>query len=227
MNTEFWTNNPMVLFNKNNINQLWPNQKMSSNQKLNAITRLIIILTILGFLITNNNRVFITGIITLAIIVLLHYIQQNKETKLKDVKEGFTSTKLYNKLKDNFTNPTVNNPVMNVLLPEIKYDPDRKAAAPAYNRAVEKQINACTEKSVVKQLGGNSKTEKKLFANLGDSFNFENDAMHSFYATPNTKIPNDQGGFANFCYGDMISAKEGNPLALERNNLPRLGSIYN
>jgi hypothetical protein len=200
---------------------------MTSNEKLNAITRLIIILTILGYLITNNNRVFITGIITLAILVLLYYVQQNKENKLKDVKEGFTSTKLYTKLKDNFTNPTVQNPVMNVLLPEIKYDPDRKAAAPAYNRAVEKQINSCTEKSVVKQLGGNKNTEKKLFANLGDSFNFENDAMHTFYATANTKIPNDQNGFANFCYGDMISAKEGNPLALERNNLPRMGSVYN
>ena len=51
--------------------------------------------------------------------------------------------------------------------------------------------------------------------------------MHTFYATPNTKIPNDQEGFANFCYGDMISSKEGNPLALERNNLPKMGSVYN
>ncbi len=227
MTTEFWTNNPMILFNKDKINELWPMNNMTSNEKLNAITRLIIILTVLGYLITNNNRVFITGIITLAIIVILYYVQQNKESKLKDVKEGFTSTKLYSKLKDNFTNPTVDNPVMNVLLPEIKYNPDRKAAAPAYNRAVEKQINKCTEKSVVKQLGGNNETEKKLFANLGDSFNFENDAMHTFYATANTRVPNDQEGFANFCYGDMISSKEGNPLALERNNLPRMGSVYN
>lgn len=227
MDTEFWVNNPMILFQKDNINQLWPKTTMTSNEKLNAITRLIIILTILGYLITNNLRVGITGVITLAIIVILFYVQQNKEHKLKDVKEGFTSTKLYTKLKDNFTNPTVKNPVMNVMLPEINDDPNRKAAAPAYNRAVEKQINACTEKSVAKQLGGGSDLEKKLFSNLGDSFNFENDAMHTFYATPNTRIPNDQHGFAEFCYGDMISSKEGNPLALERNNLPRMGSVYN
>jgi hypothetical protein len=227
MTTTFWINNPMILFQKDNINQLWPKNTMTSDEKLNAITRLIIILTVLGYLITNNIRVTITGIITLAIIILLYFVQQNKESKLKDVKEGFTSTKLYTKLKDNFTNPTVKNPLMNVLLPEIKYDPNRKSAAPAYNRAVEKQINKCTEKNIVKQLGGNNNLEKKLFANLGDSFNFENDSMHTFYATPNTKIPNDQEGFANFCYGDMISSKEGNPLALERNNLPKMGSVYN
>ena len=51
--------------------------------------------------------------------------------------------------------------------------------------------------------------------------------MQTFYATANTRVPNDQEGFANFCYGDMISSKEGNPLALERSNLPRMGSVYN
>ena len=33
-----------------------------------------------------------------------------------------------------------------------------------------------------------------------------------------------EGEFAEFCYGDMVSAKEGNELALAR-NLPRIGSI--
>lgn len=42
--------------------------------------------------------------------------------------------------------------------------------------------------------------------------------MRQFYSTANTTIPNDQGGFAEFCYGDMISAKEGNMFASVRNN---------
>ena len=49
MTTTFWINNPMILFQKENINQLWPKDTMTSDEKLNAITRLVIILTILDF----------------------------------------------------------------------------------------------------------------------------------------------------------------------------------
>jgi hypothetical protein len=48
--------------------------------------------------------------------------------------------------------------------------------------------------------------------------------MRNFYSTPNTTIPNDQKAFAEFCYGDMISCKEGNPIACAQWE-PRLGSV--
>ena len=41
--------------------------------------------------------------------------------------------------------------------------------------------------------------------------------MLPFTANANTSIPNDQKNFQDFLYGDMISGKEGNKLALERN----------
>jgi hypothetical protein len=47
-----------------------------------------------------------------------------------------------------------------------------------------------------------------------------------FYTTPNTTIPNDQKGFAEFCFGDMISCKQGNEMACQRFN-PRLGGVIN
>ena len=43
---------------------------------------------------------------------------------------------------------------------------------------------------------------------------------------PNTEVPSNQREFAEFCYGDMVSAKEGNEFALTRNH-PRLGSVIN
>jgi hypothetical protein len=49
-------------------------------------------------------------------------------------------------------------------------------------------------------------------------------SMRQFYTNPSTTVPNKQGEFAEFCYGDMVSAKDGNELALAR-NLPRIGSI--
>ena len=138
--------------------------------------------------------------------------------------EGFTNPKVYNALKGNFTNPTKTNPLMNVLLPEIQDDPKRKMAAPAYNKAVEKQINNRTEDFIVSNFDNDPEIKKKLFSNLGDSLEFENFGQYNFYATANTRIPNDQKSFADFCYGDMISGKEGNDFALMKNN-PRIGSI--
>ena len=44
---------------------------MSSNEKLNAITRLVIILTVLGYLITQKYKIVITGIVTIVAIVIL------------------------------------------------------------------------------------------------------------------------------------------------------------
>ena len=67
--------------------------------------------------------------------------------------------------------------------------------------------------------------KKKLFSDLGDNYNFDF-SMRNFYTNPNTTIPNDQGGFANFCFGDMVSAKEGNEFALGRWQ-PRIGGTYN
>ena len=223
--TNIWFNYPSILFKKEQLNQIWPKEGMSRNEKINAITRLVIILTILGYLITQSLNFFITGAITLGVIIFLYYAKSLKQDdKKKQVKEAFTNPSVYNAVKCNFTNPTEKNPVMNVLLPEIKDDTKRKMAAPAYNRAVEKQINNETEDFVISNFNNDKKLKKKLFSTLGDSFEFEDFAQHNFYATPNTTIPNDQHGFAEFCYGDMVSGKEGNDFALMRNN-PRIGSI--
>ena len=38
--TNIWLNDPSVLFKKGQINQLWPKEKMSQNEKINAITKI-------------------------------------------------------------------------------------------------------------------------------------------------------------------------------------------
>jgi hypothetical protein len=206
---------------------------MTSEQKLNAITRLIILLTILGYLITQRVKIVITGVVTLGVIVILYYTNRNAQLKnsLKPAKniEKFgnignsNSEKIdcYNVLKKSYTQSNSQNPLMNVLLTEIHDNPQRLEGAPAFNKLVENSINDNTKKFIENQFGENSEPgsdiDKKLFKDLGDSFEFEQ-SMRNFYVTPNTKIPNDQGSFAEFCYGDMISCKEGDPLACTRNN---------
>ena len=112
---------------------------------------------------------------------------------------------------------------MNVLLPEIKDNPKRKPAAPAFNPQVEREMNTATQDFVVdnfEDAPDKDKLKDKLFRDLGDSFGFDQ-SMRSWYATPNTQVPNNQKAFAEYCYGEMISCKEANGLACERNAPPR------
>ena len=113
---------------------------------------------------------------------------------------------------------------MNILIPDIHNNPQRKPAAPAFNPTVEKEINNNVQDFVCEQFNSNSKDKKKnknikekLFGDLGAELQFDR-SMQRFNANPNTIIPNDQKSFQEFCYGNMISGKEGHPLALERNN---------
>ena len=42
-------------------------------------------------------------------------------------------------------------------------------------------------------------------------------SLRQFTSNPGSTIPNDQGAFADFCYGSMVSCKEGNQFACARN----------
>jgi hypothetical protein len=238
--TPFWLSEPTILFNKKHITDIWPDSNMTNMEKLNAISRFVILASLLGYLITLNIGLIFVCIITLGVIAILYHVQSNKnkgdekmrekEKEKEKVKENFTNSILYNEVKDDYTNPKQNNPMMNVLVPEIVYNPTRNEAAPAFNTEVEKKINNNTKNYVVETTFSDESTKqkeyikRKLFSDLGDSYMFDH-SMRNFYTNPSTTIPNDQAGFANFCFGDMISAKEGNEFALAR-NMPRLGSTY-
>ena len=77
--------------------------KKENYEKLNSITRLIIILSILGFFISKSTRIIVTALITLGIIYFLYIVHENK---MKDretfMKEGFSNERTYNKIKKNF-----------------------------------------------------------------------------------------------------------------------------
>ena len=238
--TPFWLNEPTILFNKKQIADIWQNKTMSNIEKLNAISSFVIIASLLGYLITLNFKILFVCIITLAVIAILFHVQSNQkkgelnasgEPIVPKVKESFINSTLYKQLKNDYTNPQKENPMMNVLLPEISYNPTRNEAAPSYNVAVEKEINNSTKNYVVNTTFSDENNKqreyikRKLFSDLGDSYDLDT-SMRNFYTNPNTTIPNDQGGFANFCFGDMISAKEGNEFALGRWQ-PRLGGTYN
>ena len=224
MTTPIWLNDPRILLKNDKIKELWPSQEMTPAEKVNAITRLVIILMIVGFLITLNFNILWIGVATLGIVILLYYIQnrdnESKREKFSNRLAGvypvLTDPKIYEMNKCKFQQPTVHNPLMNVTLPQIYYEPDRKPAAPSFIPQVEEEINTSVKDFVAKPFD-DPDIKDKLFADLGDELEF-NRSMVQYNAMPNTQVPNDQKAFQDYLYGNMISAKEGNPLALERNH---------
>jgi hypothetical protein len=242
--TAFWLQDPTVLFNNAGITQIIPTSDMNREARLNAISRLIIVLTLLGYLITMSYGVLLLGAISLGVIAVLNTATDRSKTAAtadpNTQKEGFSNYANYNTGRRRkgadvvaaapspsgltFQAPTPQNPLMNVRLTDIQDHPNRPAAEPAFNPKVEHDINQSTKTFVVNDVDGNNANfEDRLFRDLGDNYEFSK-SMRNYFATPNTRIPNDQHAFAEFCYGSMISCKEGNMLACARAN-PVLGSI--
>jgi len=223
MSIQFWTNDPTILLNKEYIFELWPTPNMKYTQKLNAITRLIILLTILGFAVTMSLKFLLVGFITIALIFGMYKMQKPKA-------EGFDNNLLNSHygphagenpsgeinpsnldvfIKNDFQEGNRKNPFSNVLLTEIADNPDRKAAPPSFTPEIDEKIVKSTKKMVQNLNPGIKNAEKQLFGDLYNNFELDQ-SNRVFYSTANTKVANDQGAFAQFLYGYMPSSKESN-----------------
>jgi len=221
MTTPFWTNDPTILFNKESILQLWPKQQMTFESKLNAISRLIIIMTILGFIFTGNKQLLFICIITLAIMFKLYRLRKENIVNSLVKKEGFSNnmvdTTMTNNpvtlesiLRSDFHPTTKKNPFGNVLLTDIADKPNRPAAAPSFNPDVYEEIDKAVRKQTQMLNPTIVNTTKQLYGDLKDQYDLDNSMMR-FYSTPNTRIENDANAYAQWLYGNMYSAKESTP----------------
>lgn len=229
MTIPFWANDPTVLFNKEQMTELWPSADMGYEQKLNAISRLIILITILGYIVTMSPRVFGIGVLTLVAIVALFKMRKQKVTK-EMLDEGFRIrgnevTGMFDKNPDSYVNPVTldsvlksefkggnkKNPFSNVLLTQISDDPERKSAPPSFNVDVDEDITKNVKKAVQMMNPGIKNTNKQLYGDLYQNFELDQ-SNRAFFSTSNTNVqPGDQASFGKFLYGDMPSAKESTP----------------
>ena len=220
----FWANNPTILINKEHIMEIWPTSSMHYVAKLNAITRLTIILTVLGYMSEKSSRVLMVGVATIVLILIIHLhykktgykiMQYDNENNCKV--EGFQMNKssiigtpkgLKEELDKHFSPTTPANPMSNVLLTDIEDNPDKKSAPPSFLPEVYGDINNATKNMVKNDHEDFPDMDKRLFGTLGENFDFDT-SMRQFSSTANTRIVNDQGAFAQFLYGNMPSCKDG------------------
>jgi len=210
MSIPFWYNDPSILLNKKHIYSVWPSSCMEYNERMNAITRLVIILTAVGYFLTKSNMLVVTSFFTLVGLVIVYKSNRSKHDMnlISTIeKEGFTSDEAFEEMKDNFEVPTVKNPLQNLTATEN--NAEKKSAAPSFNPTVSKEINKNAKEQIKELHADFPDIDKKLFRDLGEQENFEN-SMRPFYSMPNTRLPNDQKSFTDFCYGDMKSKKEEN-----------------
>jgi hypothetical protein len=235
MTTPFWSNDPTIIFNKDSVLQLWPTANLTFEAKLNSISRLVILLSLLGFLFTRKTHFLIIGAVTLAIIVSLYKFRKQKLIKAltqQDVEgfrsEGSKGSKDFNNgsiassinttnpvtletlLRSDFHPTTKKNPFGNVLLTDIMDTPDRKAAAPSFNPDVYDDINSATKKQTQMLNPGIINTNKQLYGDLFDSYTLDKSMMR-FYSCANTRVTNDANSFGKWLYGNMPSSKESDP----------------
>jgi hypothetical protein len=226
MTIQFWSNQPTILFNKEYIFEFWPTKEMCYEQKLNAITRLVILLSILGYILTMSLRILAVGVITLLIIFVLFNMRKQKVTK-EIISEGFKQQQQMSSApinNDSYVNPVTldtvlrrefkegnrKNPFSNVLLTQIGDDPERKSAPPSFNVVVEEDITKNVKKAVQMMNPEIKNTNKQLFGDMWQDFELDQ-SNRVFFSTANTKIqPGDQSAFGQYLYGYMPSAKESN-----------------
>ena len=226
----FWTENPNVLFQQNYFFEFFPTENMSYSQKLNAVSRMVIFLTIISFMFTKSKQLLVISAITLFFIFVLFYYKEQEKLKLENKKmdldkniENFDNIAI-DTLKQNnvsmsgdvFEPPSSLNPFSNVLISDYDYNVNKKPAAPAFNTNVNNDILNQAKQFVREANPDQPDISDKLFKDLGEQYVFEQ-SLRPFHSNPSTTIPNDQQGFAEFCYGSMVSCKEGNMFACARN----------
>jgi hypothetical protein len=231
-NNVFWYNDPRVLLEQSQLLELYPTSTMNFESKLNAITRLVIGLSVVGFFVTFQFKYIVICVITLVLLLIIYHFRKKtliETLKSKTVKEGFAEMKekdtrtttnpvtLETVLKSKFYKSNNKNPFGNVLLTEIGDNPQRKSAAPSFNLDVSEDITKDVKRTVQSLNPEITNTNKQLYGDLFQKFELDQ-SNRVFFSTANTKVTSDQGAFAEFLYGNMPSAKEGDTFALLQDN---------
>lgn len=220
---QFWSKDLNVLL-KYPL-EFFPSDNMTYVQKLNALSRIILVLTIGSFIVTRNVRLLFVGALTLAAIAYMHYVrikgQDNELENFETYNDGTTPGEILANDQNMdtstvFAEASSSNPFNNVLISDYSNADNKKPAPPAYTDDTKKTILESTKSLIAEKNPEQPLINNKLFRSLEDDLHFEQ-SMRPFYSTASTTIPNDQKGFADFCYGSMISCKEGNKFACARN----------
>ena len=197
----FWLENPKILLQKNKLLEIIPNDEFSMEQNLNAVTRFILYITVIFFII------FKQKIISSIIFILVTFIIIGIYNKYKFKKEGFNDIHSDNISNSNpFNSNILNTNVNEQSIKHIINSDNSSGKTPSYeieyNRDIENNIHN-NVKQMIKDNNKDNNDIDKLFYNESDNIDFDNH-MRQFYIQP---IDNNLSEFLSFCYGSLPSSK--------------------
>ena len=211
-----WFEDVSALFTKYNFLEIIPLVDMSFKEKINAITRFTIYLSILLIIFTGNlNYIYIS--IFVILLFYLIYVFRNKRKENFDDNDNDNNDNNNNNLEESTSNtegsntettqiviepnidltkcrnPTDNNPLMNLQISDYTSS-DNKRACNVNNPEISKKID--------------NSFDDKLYLNTEVIYNTKFN-QRDFYTMPNTRPYNDQGSFANWLYNTPVSCSMG------------------
>jgi hypothetical protein len=166
-----WYEDPTVLLE--NISQFLPTNDLSTTQKINALARMSILIALIIIVSKSDSKWLSVPVVIIILTLFLGYTEPfNDNNILTDDKNNKTCQR-----------PTENNPYMNYTLADLVDNPERAAA--------------CKYQDVKQAI--KTKFASRIHADEYDIFG-KNISDRMFYIMPNTRMINDQSGFAKWCY---------------------------
>ena len=189
----FWLYDFKVLYQNQNLTDFFPTDTMSYSEKLNSIFRLTFYIAIILVIIKRSYLYMYIAIIgaVLTIVLYKHYEYQMKLNDDNNI-DSFSNRNSFKTSNKICSPPTKQNPFMNLLISDIKENPDHRA---------------CKSTSKIKKEIENN-FNSNLYKDIDDVFSGRN-SQRQFYTTPSTTLPNDQKNFAEWLYKVPSSCKSG------------------
>lgn len=198
---QIWYKNIDVLYKIDKLIEFFPTESQTLEEKLNAIMRLAIYISILLYFNFNNDSKYLLIIPFTALLTM--YIYANKGDRQV---EGISQTETQ---QETCTRPTLDNPFMNATMKDyLNIQNGKIVDRPAACDIEEPEIKAEADKYF----------ENNLYRDVGDVFGKMN-SQRQFYTMPSTTIPNDQESFAKWLYSTPYTCKENSDSCLRYEDL--------
>lgn len=195
MKSEFWKEDPSILWKTDQMTKFFPTKNQSLGDKLNSIARLGIYISLVLCVYHKTTKYALVGIVTL---VFTYFIYTFRPTEVSA--ESPTPTQTIEGLDGTqvCTPPTLDNPFMNVTMKDYMNIQDGK---------IVDRPPACDMSDPKVKEAADNLFNNDLYKDVNDLFGKMN-SQRQFYTMPSTTIPNKQDEFARWLYGSPPTCKE-------------------
>lgn len=172
MTEQIWYKDPAVLFTRENWYKFVPMVNMPVTEALNSVLRFTIYFTAIMAATTAETQYFLIIPVVMLSTIFFSQILPDGTTL-----ESFSIKTNAKTAEGEYTMPTDNNPFMNVLLTEIKDNPNRPDAAPTNRKDIREKIYKGFQHT------------NDIYMDTTDLFD-QRQAMRTFHTIQSSTIPN-------------------------------------